>query len=176
MTYIQTYSGNKFDYTTYTEDDFYIEDIAHSLSRTCRFNGHCEDFYSVAEHCYLMSYLVDLEHAKEALLHDASEAYIGDIPSPLKKFIKDAIVPIEDKIIETVFNKYGLTFPFSEQVKNADLEMLYWEYQLYIRKSSEVRWDTLEGLSFPIERKPNFKSWTPQQAKEKFLERFNELF
>lgn len=176
MTYIQTYTGKCFNYLSYQEDDFCIEDIAHSLSRTCRFNGHCETFVSVAEHSYWTSYLVPPEFAKEALLHDASEAYIGDIPSPLKKLLIHVIGPLEDRLLKTIFSKYGLAYPLPKEVKDVDREMLYWEYQVYVKESSEVRWEELEGLSFAEERKPDFQSWSPEEAKVKFLERFHELF
>ncbi|MEM4379972.1 MAG: hypothetical protein QXL01_04720, partial [Thermoplasmatales archaeon] len=83
--WIETYSGKKFDYLAQSELD--IEDIAHALSNLCRFNGHTRVFYSVAEHSVNVSSMVPPELKIAALLHDAAEAYIGDVPSPLKQLI-----------------------------------------------------------------------------------------
>ncbi|MBR9652087.1 hypothetical protein [Thalassovita aquimarina] len=83
--WIQTISGRKFPVGEPDPEQIDIEDIAHALSLLVRFNGHCTRFYSVAEHSVHVSHEVAPELALIGLLHDAAEAYLGDVPSPLKK-------------------------------------------------------------------------------------------
>lgn len=175
LLYSQTYTGKKFYYFDAKLDQIDIIDIAHALANQCRFNGHCHPFYSVAEHCYHASYLVPPEDALEALLHDASEAYIGDIPKPLKMGISDIIHPIEDGILDLVFEKFelGKTTPLSDSVKAVDFEMLYWEKQALMVDSHT--WGCFEDVSFPENQKLDLPCWSPETAKVKFLERFEEL-
>ena len=87
--WIETWSGKNFDYVDFNPEAICIEDIAHSLSQKCRFNGHTNNFYSVAQHCLnVMWNLRKKGYSHEVqllgLLHDAAEAYISDLPSPLK--------------------------------------------------------------------------------------------
>lgn len=89
MTIINTFSGIEFDLLNPNPNDIDIEDIAHELSMLCRFNGHCKEFYSVAEHSVYVSYEIDEEFALIGLLHDAAEAYLGDVPTPLKKLLPE---------------------------------------------------------------------------------------
>lgn len=89
--FVETSSGTKFHLD---DPDFKAEDIAHALSMNCRFNGHTSRFYSVAEHSMLVSALVyhmggNQQQCLEALLHDATEAYLSDVPAPFKQFLPD---------------------------------------------------------------------------------------
>src|SRR5579872_2947230 len=86
--WIQTASGLEFPLFEPRLDAINIEDIAHGLSMICRFTGQCARFYSVAEHSVHVSHLVPREDAAWGLLHDAAEAYLGDVASPLKKHLK----------------------------------------------------------------------------------------
>ena len=120
---VQLRSGNIFDYANIGEMQFDIEDIAHALSNICRFNGHTREFYSVAQHSVLVSSIVPEEHALAALLHDAAEAYCGDVVSPLKQ-----LLPVYQSILNTVeqqlFKSIGLEWPVAACVKEADLTIL----------------------------------------------------
>lgn len=81
--WIQTFTGKKFYPLSPQIEDICIEDIAHALSNVCRYAGHCRDFYSVAQHCVMVSdWMPSMK--LEGLMHDASEAYLGDISRPLK--------------------------------------------------------------------------------------------
>lgn len=90
MTLITTHSGSRLaldanDLDALLDNDYHLDDIATSLAKQCRFNGHCDGFYSVAEHAILVSRLVPSYLALPALLHDAAEAYLGDLITPLKR-------------------------------------------------------------------------------------------
>lgn len=88
-TKIMLASGALFDIADPDGSEFTLQDIAHGLGRVCRFAGQTSRFYSVAEHCFHVSSLVPLEHKRAALLHDAAEAFIGDVTRPLKALLPD---------------------------------------------------------------------------------------
>src|SRR4029077_8735123 len=101
-----------------------IETIAHALSQVCRWAGQCEKFYSVAQHSVLVSEIVPDELALQGLLHDASEAFIGDITSPLKEAMEigapGMLRFLENRIHQAVATRFGLEWPYSAEVKQAD--------------------------------------------------------
>ncbi|SQC88202.1 Uncharacterised protein [Klebsiella pneumoniae] len=126
-------------------DIVYIEDIALALSNLCRFTGHLDEFYSVAQHSVLASYLVPSEFALEALLHDASEAYCNDIAAPLKALLPD-YRGIEKWVEGLISQKFGTPETISPEVKQADLIMLATERRdLFIDDDTE--WAILRGFS-----------------------------
>lgn len=83
--WILTFSGERFYPFSPAPEEVKTKDIAHALANICRFNGHTRGFYSVAAHSVHVSRLVPPEFALEALLHDAAEAYVGDMVRPLKR-------------------------------------------------------------------------------------------
>lgn len=171
-TFIQTLSGGHFDYLSATEDDIHIEDIAAALSNICRFCGHVPKFYSVAQHSVCCSYLVPSEYALEALLHDASEAYCTDIPSPLKALLPE-YRDIENRVDSLVRSKFGLPLKHSPEVKTADLQMLAIERRDIVGKST-VEWDCLKGVQIPDEWF-SIKPLSPKKAQQLFLSRYKML-
>lgn len=167
--FIQTYSGKQFFPLSVYEDDIVIEDIAHALSNTCRYSGHSLFFYSVAEHSYIISKMVPSEYALEGLLHDAAEAYLTDIPRPIKPMLPE-YVKMEHILENVISNKYDLMFPWPKEVKESDNRMLKTEYN-QIMDHNGPEWEFYgEAYEDVI-----INGWTPTYAKEKFLERFNEL-
>jgi hypothetical protein len=105
---IETISGGSFDYT---KPQIRVDDVAHGLSNVCRFGGHTSRYYSVAEHSVLVASIVALsapEHALAALWHDAHEAYMGDLPTPLKALVGSAYLDIADGIDAAVCAFLGL--------------------------------------------------------------------
>lgn len=89
MNWILTSTGKRFDLLEPDADMIDPWDICHSLAHLCRFNGHTREFYSVAQHSCIVAELVPEEHKLAALLHDATEAYLGDITRPLKQWMPD---------------------------------------------------------------------------------------
>lgn len=123
--WIQTYTGKKFHLLNPKVEDVDIIDIAFSLSRQCRFNGHTLFFYSVAQHSLLVSQNVSVENKKWGLLHDAAEAYIGDIVSPLKLLLGLQLKNIEWRIRKRISEKFKLSFLIPDEVSKIDQSILH---------------------------------------------------
>lgn len=129
--WIETYTGKKFWPLDPRPEDVCIEDIAHALSLICRFNGHCKHFYSVAHHSVLCCKLASLKgHGPRirllALLHDAAEAYVTDIPRPIKGYI-EGYRDIENRVQVTILEALGAGLPTLRErliVKELDSIML----------------------------------------------------
>lgn len=119
-----TYSGMKFYPLDPKPEEIRFEDIAHGLSNVCRFGGQSKTFYSVAEHSVRVAqWLMRTEKSEElaawGLVHDASEAYLGDVIRPIKKFFP-AYKVVEEKVMKAVTKKLGLPWPEPALVKKAD--------------------------------------------------------
>ncbi len=171
MTWIQTHTGKAFDLLNPSPDDICIEDIAHALSMICRFNGHCHNFYSVAEHSILVSFCVHGSLALEGLLHDAAEAYIGDMVSPLKNSIPlEPYREIEHDVRYVISEKFGLATSVPRAVKEVDQRMLATERDQLM--GAEVKpWFAYEIQIYEID----IACHDSRTAKQKFLVRFREL-
>ncbi len=123
MDWIQTFSGRKFHSLDPRMDEIFIEDIAHSLANLCRFNGHCLRYYSVAEHSVRVSRILPDRLRLWGLLHDAGEAYLTDLPRPVKRRLA-AFNEMEDRVLEVVARRFGLSWPMPAEVKEADTILL----------------------------------------------------
>jgi len=118
--WIETYTGRTFWLPEVQQESIDIVDIAHALSMTCRYSGHCNRFYSVARHSIEVAKLVPDYLKLKALLHDASEAYLTDIPSPFKDML-NGYREFEDMIQKAVFFKFGIEGPVNDPtIKEAD--------------------------------------------------------
>lgn len=146
MSWIQTFTGLRFDLLDPQPDQICIEDIAHALSQLCRFTGHTMYFYSVAQHSLLVSQLVKPTLALVALLHDAPEAYIGDVSSPLKALLPD-YKKIEYGIWLAIANKFDLPHVLPDEVKHADLVALMTERRDMMRPSHHFWARSLEAIA-----------------------------
>ena len=167
--WMQTYTGRMFWPIDPRPEDVCIEDIAHGLSMMCRYNGHCNKFYSVAEHSVILSHNVPSDHALWALLHDASEAYIADIVRPAKRFIS-GYKEVESRIMQSVCDAFNLSHDMPECVHVADNSILADE-MAQIMGPKPQEW----SLTFPpLGCKIN--GWNPAKAERQFLKRFNNLF
>jgi len=170
--WIQTCSGKKFYVDEAEVEQIAIEDIAHALSMMCRFNGHCIRFYSVAEHSVHVSYEIDEELALVGLLHDAAEAYLGDVVSPLKKQLKD-FKCFEKRMEAVIAERFGIDAElFScEELKRADVQLLVDEKARVMVKEPE-QWPDDTPL---VQNPSRIECWSQVEAKKRFLERFEEL-
>jgi len=153
---IRTSSGKYFNFIDTETDMIDIEDIAHSLSMQCRFGGHLPRFYSIAQHSVLCSQIIEPKYALEALLHDASEAYLLDIPTPLKNLLPEYKV-MENRLMEIIAEKYNFDYPLNKSVKEVDAKMLNIEFN---------------GVMLGND---NFDCWTQEEAKKIFLEAYQNL-
>lgn len=175
--WITTYSGKQFFIMRATVDDICIEDIAHGLSNICRYVGQCQPFYSVAEHSCRMVELVkwakNWEDADElnnalllALLHDAAEAYIGDISSGLKHLFPE-LMGVEDRILCVILNKYHvLTDPL---IKELDVQIRVTEV-MNLLPNGHAGWNFAEPEHFEV-----IHPWLPAEAESMFLGMYNDL-
>lgn len=166
----QVFTGKKFWPLDPRKEEIDIKDISHSLALQCRFNGHCENFYSIAQHSILVSKLVSKDQALAALLHDASEAYIGDIIRPLKKFLPN-FKEIESKIEKVIFEKFGVKNVNKEEIKKADNIALVTEMR-DLMKNPPGKWEEEKNYKPSPEK---IIAIDPEKAEKEFLERFEEL-
>jgi len=165
--WIYTYSGLKFNAFEPHNDQICIEDIAHALALNCRFNGHIHTHFSVAQHSIIISKLVPKEYALEALLHDAPEAYLTDVPRPIKRFLPEC-QEIEDNILEVILKKFGCVFPLPDCVLEIDHHMVADEaIALWPKRPEWVNDFTPNGIEI--------NPWNWKVSEKLFLERFREL-
>lgn len=167
-----TSSGLPFWPTSPHPEDIRFTDIANGLARICRFNGQLDpavEHYSVAQHSVLVSYLVPQEFALEALLHDAAEAYVGDMIRPLK--LQDEIYrAAEHQIDQVIRAKFGLPAELSPEVKHADNVMAATERRDLLSEQIGVDWGVMPD--------PSPKTIRPLrafEARDLFFERAMEL-
>jgi 5'-deoxynucleotidase YfbR-like HD superfamily hydrolase len=173
-----TITGNPFWPFDPRLEDLNIETIAHHLSLQCRYNGAISKFYSVAEHSVYVSRLCKPEDALEGLLHDASEAYIGDLTRPLKRMssLGDPFKAIELELEKVISKRFQLAYPWPESVKYADDAVAAAEIEQLC-----VRGEFFKGENaFAYNNEKTAPDLTIQclhwsDAKELFLDRYVEL-
>lgn len=148
---IRTFKGNYVDVFSPDAATIDIEDIAHGLSNTCRFGGHTYNFYSVGQHSVSVSrhQLVPDDLKMTALLHDATEAYMCDMPRPIKRNLSE-YKRAEDNLMLVIANKFGIEFPFPDIIKTIDRLQLEIEHE-------------------HIMIKKNYACLSPMDAKAEFL-------
>jgi hypothetical protein len=171
--WIATYSGKHINVPNFNIDGIDIYDIAHSLSLKVRFNGHIKIFFSVAQHSLLVSsYCSNKFEALFGLLHDASEAYIVDIPSPLKKTtVFDEYRKLEKKLQSNIYEKFiGSTFE-PAIIKILDIRSRATEASQLMRDVNLVDWNLDKIKLFNLE----LKEESPSIVEKRFLDRFFEL-
>jgi hypothetical protein len=120
---MQTHSGRIVDLSRLCEDDICEDDICHALAHIVRFTGHIKASYTVAQHSLMVSDLCPEQHRLWGLLHDASEAYLGDVSTPLKSLLPE-YSEIEFRVQRMIACRFGLPWPIPKEVKAADREAL----------------------------------------------------
>lgn len=165
-----TFTGRDFFPLNPRIEDIDPVDIAHALSLICRFGGHVRDFYSVAEHCVVMSFAVAPQNALWALLHDATEAYVGDMVRPLKQAMPEYCA-VEDNLMRVICDRFGLSDQCPAEVKLADTRILHDERNAFMTKSPKP-WSSLENV---IPLGVDIEGWDPKTAEKYYLNRLSEL-
>ena len=170
--YLSTYTGKKFYPYDPRPEQICIEDIAHGLSMLCRFAGQCRFFFSVAEHSIAVAHLLPANLKLFGLLHDASEAYLADLPRPVKAGLPEYRA-IETNVERVIAEKLELPFPMPPEVKAADQAPLkdevfsFFGAQRYFEDFGEEYSD--EGAA------PFVRGLTPQIAESRFLYLYRSL-
>lgn len=174
--FIETASGRRFEPLNPDPNEIDIEDVAHALSHQCRYSGHTKVHYSVAEHCVRVADLLWSEEHDDAvqlwgLLHDASEAYLVDIPSPLKATpVFAAYRDAEKALMRAVCARFGLDEKEPPAVRAADLTLLATEVRDLMPARPE-HWGALTNAPLLNVIRP----WGPDWARKRFLDLFKEL-
>lgn len=167
---ILTAGGSYFNFLDPDGSDIEVTDIAHALANIPRFGGHTRKFYSVAQHSVLVSHILPADLQFVGLMHDAAEAYLLDIPSPLKQLLPDYKV-IEARVEQAVADRFGFSLPLPRSVKVADLILLATE-QRDLMPAHDDEWALIANVTaLPT----TIEAWSPEKARHEFLHRFNKL-
>lgn len=175
MSQIQTISGRIINLINPDPSSIHLEDIAHSLSHLCRFNGHSNRFYSVAQHSVLVADLLPKELQLLGLMHDATEAYLGDVATPLKRLIPE-YQRIENNFWQSVSTKFNLPESIPQEVWEADLTALAIEKSAVLSNSNEA-WAQIKHITPDPERIAHLKAtvMNPEEARQAFMAKFEEI-
>lgn len=170
--WMQTLTGKIFYPLNPTPESICISDIAGALSKMCRFGGHCARFYSVAEHCVLVAAHAPQHLKLTALMHDASEAYLVDVPRPVKRQLVD-YSRIETKLMRAIAARFKFEWPLPQEIKAIDTAIL-----------SDERDQNMEFMDVPSRLWGNvlpplgvkLKFWDPANANSEFLLAFDRYY
>lgn len=170
--WIRTATGGQFWPLDPRPDEVNIEDIAHALSHQCRFAGHVKEFYSVAQHSVMVSVAAvggadRVRVAKWGLLHDAAEAYLVDVPTPVKRYLSE-YKEAEERLQDAIAEAFGLTGKIPDAVHYADRVVL----------ATEMRdlMPVADNTELPPPLVAKVVGMSPIAAKTQFMTRFRQLF
>ena len=164
--WITTFTGRKFHYLCPNPNEICIEDIAHALALTCRFGGHCKEFYSVAEHSYRVAMIVDKQDKMAALLHDAHEAYLHDVPRPIKSDII-GYKEIADRVQSVINKAFGVIVYEPDHLAYADDVLLATE-------ARDIMPTTQDWLELPLPLTAPIQPTNWKLAERGFLDFYSE--
>lgn len=162
---ISLVNGKFFDLCNPNPKLIKIEHIAGSLSKICRFNGQVHKFYSVAQHCCFCTYLarkngMDKEFQLATLLHDAAEAYCGDVIKPLKNILGQVYKDIETKLEQSIEEKFCVS------ILNRYNEIKIYDIMAY--KKEKILKDPILYTTFTC--------WGPKKSEREYIKLFKELY
>jgi hypothetical protein len=169
MSRILTSNGMYFPFDDPDSYHFTPEVIARALSRICRFTGHTSEFYSVAQHCVMASEMAPAHLRMELLMHDASEAFLGDVASPLKAKLA-AYREIEHRVEHAIAKQFALPFPHPPEVKVIDLRMLATERRDLLPRGHR-------GDDWALMYKPfdwRIDPWPMEYAEHEFMQAYDK--
>lgn len=170
MSFIITFTGKRVDLLEPAAAMIEPADIAHSLSMQCRFNGHTRAFYSVAQHSYIVADLVPEQWQLQALLHDATEAYVGDVVSPLKQALPE-FRQIEMRVWHAICARFNIDPVLPSCIHDADLAALATERR-DLMPAHKDEWPCLVGA---IPMQARIKPWSQPEAAQFFFDRLMQL-
>lgn len=168
--WIQTLSGGRFYPADPRPEEMFIEDIAGALGKLCRYGGHCLRFLSVAEHSVHVARKAHPAIRRAALMHDAGEAFLVDMPRPIKSMLP-GYKPMENRIMAVAAVRFGFDWPMPPEVKYLDDAILADEREQAMAPTSA----TCEEWGAP--HPPlgiTLQFWSPEEATEQFLQVFRE--
>lgn len=168
--FIRTSTGGVYWPRSPRWNDVQPEDIANALAKLCRFTGHTRVFYSVAEHSVHVSRLVPQTMALEALLHDAAEAYVNDLSSPLKRGVAE-YNQIEHDNHYAIRLRFGVETNGLQELDKADKRMLHLELA-HLFPGPHKGW---EPPPLPRELQVSTLGWSWEQARDAFASRLDQL-
>lgn len=135
---MNTVSRRKFNIANPDPNGVYYKDIVSGLSKTCHFGAQIEPFFSVAQHSVMVTELVPRALRKVALLHDAAEAYCGDMIKPIKVLLPEFKERIETPIQKAIFQHYGLDYNDLKKIKEADDRVQEIEYDFFYKDKGHI--------------------------------------
>jgi hypothetical protein len=173
--WLQTCSGGRVSVLEPQESEIKLSDIATSISKQCRFNGHCNDFYSVAQHCVLGAKFAlkhfDRDTAREFLLHDATEAYVGDLIRPVKIMIPEFGI-VESGFWGAISRRFSVPYEHTDSCQLIDNIMVTWEKRDLLPNSEE--WPRLPEISgYNL---PTIRCWGWRKSEREYLRMYESLF
>ena len=182
--WIETSSGMRFSLETPLLESVCIEDIANSLAKTCRYVGHCDRFYSVAEHCVWCANLakhegLSVDRQMACLMHDAAEAYIGDISGPMKALLLERGVMevelLEDLVQLVILQGLGMDYLYAagDDVKRIDKTMFAIEEAHMLPSRGD--WLPADWPKPPKDLQPDKLGMGWHRARDAFLDKYREL-
>lgn len=169
--FMQTFTGKAIYPMDLRVEDVDIRDIAHSLSMLCRYAGHTKNFYSVGEHSVRVARWCRQfgpEAALHGLLHDATEAYLVDVPRPIKPYLV-GYREAEQRAWDVIVDRYSIVL-HTPVIEQADRRILADERSALMAQCEREWADNGQPLGVQIE------GWLPARAEREFLALFDELY
>lgn len=179
--YIRTNSARKLYFDHVDEHDYSIEDIAHALAARVRWTGHVKRvngrFISIGQHCCIVHDIVSKlpgctpGRLRQALIHDAAEAYMPDFPSPLKWWMRslgnDELFKLENRVDEAICKHFAIQFPWDKEIKAADMIALATENRDFMPDGS------VERNFMPPPMRKRIVLWGVERTMREYLKRWH---